>query len=108
MVLGDFGKARCVLVRLLVLSAVLYSHNLAAIAHAEEPVEYQEEPQFGGTPDDGAGTSSECPGGCANRLFHGERGENPGKIEQRVSRVLDPRGDSSANPPGKGSSPSAR
>ncbi|MBK7843951.1 MAG: hypothetical protein IPJ71_09675 [Bdellovibrionales bacterium] len=104
MVLGDFGKARCVLVRLLVLSAVLYSHNLAAIAHAEEPVEYQEEPQFGGTPDDGAATSSECPGGCAKRHFPGER-ENPGKIEQRVSRILDPRGDSGTKLPGKGDTP---
>lgn len=104
MVLGDFGNARCVLVRLLVLSAVLYSHNLAAIAHAEEPVAYQEEPRVAGLDEEGAATSLEC-GECAKMHSPYPLGDNPGKIEQRVSRILDPRGDSRTKLPGKGDTP---
>ncbi|MBK8204105.1 MAG: hypothetical protein IPK68_17925 [Bdellovibrionales bacterium] len=64
MLVTGFDKATFVLVRLMVFSVILYSHNLTAIAQAGEPVAYQEEPRVGGLEDEGAVTSLGC-GECA-------------------------------------------
>jgi hypothetical protein len=108
MVLGGFGEARCVLVRLLVFSAVLYSHNLTVNAQAEEPLEYQEEPRVG-MEEEGAVTSLEC-GECAKRHSQVTLTESPEKDRRRISGILEEQksGVEPTSPPGKGNSPTTR
>jgi hypothetical protein len=109
MLATGFDKATFVLVRLLVFSVILYSHNLMVTAQGEEPVEYQEEPRVGGLEEEGAVTSSEC-GECAKMHSQVLLTDNPEKDKRRISSILDAQKAGAEGPaaPGKGSSPSTR